>query len=201
MQKLVAATVIAYCIALPRLTAAQANVILNYTGNDFTSFFSPYTGTDKVTETIILATQLGDNLNFASVTPLAFSLSDGVQTIDNSNGSIAVPFRFSTSATGAITKWETIVFLSADDSNRIFSLNNIPSEAFVEDGGQIHFPPPQGFAANGNNPGIWTITTVPEPPTVFDLSAGLLGLGLLWWWRRRSRSWTRHHSSTGPAPT
>lgn len=68
-RKVVAGAVIVQGLALLDLSGAHADVILTYTGNDFTIFTAPYTATDKVTASITLANPLGDNLNLATVTP------------------------------------------------------------------------------------------------------------------------------------
>jgi hypothetical protein len=104
-RKVVAGAVMVQGLALLGLSAANANVILTYTGKDFTNFTAPYTGTDMVTAAITLANPLGDNLNLAPVTPLAFSLSDGVQTVTNNTPSLNTSFEFSTNAVGVIDGW------------------------------------------------------------------------------------------------
>ena len=73
-KALVACVVLAQGLSLLALSAAHASVILTYTGNDFTTFVSPYTGTDKVTATITLASALGPNFS-GFVAPISFSLS------------------------------------------------------------------------------------------------------------------------------
>ncbi|HEY4757889.1 MAG TPA: hypothetical protein VIH43_04970, partial [Chthoniobacterales bacterium] len=67
------------------LTAAavQATLITyTYTGTPFTTVNGPYTTSDKVTGFVELMSALGPNLGpgLTSVTPLAFSFFDGVQT-------------------------------------------------------------------------------------------------------------------------
>jgi hypothetical protein len=177
--KLATGAALALGIALLSSPAAKANVILAYTGNVFTVFSAPYTGTDKVTASITLANPLGDNLNFASVTPLAFSLSDGVQTITNELTQRA-SFIFSTDSTGTIILWNVAAFTPTSTSDEIATINNIRTTAdFTVRSGPIE-------SSVNNDPGTWTVTTVPVPePPLSNLAAfGVLGLAFFW---RRGR--------------
>ena len=54
-----------------------------YTGNHFTDVTGPYTTSDFVTAMVTLAGPLGANMPLTEVTPTAFTLFDGVQTITN----------------------------------------------------------------------------------------------------------------------
>jgi hypothetical protein len=108
-RMMVAGAVIVQGLAWLGLSAAHANVILTYTGNDFTSFTAPYTATDKVTATITLAIPLGNGVN-EHVAPLAFTLNDGVQTITNILPMLGVTFfTFSTDNEGNIFRWQVEV--------------------------------------------------------------------------------------------
>src|SRR5512133_765730 len=75
-----------------------------YTGNHFTDVSGPYTTSDFVTAMVTLAGPLGANMPLTQVTPTAFTLSDGVQTISNLNG-VRVFMFFATNARGAIAEW------------------------------------------------------------------------------------------------
>jgi hypothetical protein len=68
--------------ALSALGAAQstADTIYTYTGKPFTSAISPYTTNDFISGSFDLATPLGNNVPLTTITPTAFSFSDGVQT-------------------------------------------------------------------------------------------------------------------------
>jgi hypothetical protein len=169
-------------IALLGLPAAHADLILTYTGNDFTFAIPPYTDTDNVTASITLAAPLGDNQNSVNVTPIAFSLTDGVRTIDNNTPPMTTAFIFSTDAVGMITEWE--VFASVGDiNNRIETLDLGGDRVF-----DSTILTQSIIAGNTASPGRWTApltaTPTPEPATVTVLGAGLLGLVLL---RRRRR--------------
>jgi len=177
--KLATGAALALGIALLSSPAAKANVILAYTGNVFTVFSAPYTGTDKVTASITLANPLGDNLNFVPVTPLAFSMSDGEQTLTNETTLHATNFAFSTDSTGAISLW--VISAGTPDGNEILSEREtgLAEDFALANGGQSE-------ASNRSHPGIWTETTAPVPaPPLSNLAAfGVLGLAFFW---RRGR--------------
>jgi hypothetical protein len=109
--KAVAGAVMVQGLALLGLPAAHANVILTYTGNDFTSFTpplgspgQPYTGTDKVTASITLANPLGDSFK-GFVSPIAFTINDGVHTFTQSSILATHLFEFMTDPAGTIQQW------------------------------------------------------------------------------------------------
>ena len=90
-----------------------------YTGKPFTELATgPYTSSDFVTAMMTLASPLPPSA-FTSVTPLAFSISDGVQTITNLNVSVAV-FAFTTGGAGRIANWTVLV---TTDSGNFISTN------------------------------------------------------------------------------
>ena len=67
-----------------------------YTGNPFTFVTGSYSTSDFVTAMITLASPLAANTPLTAVTPIAFSLSDGVQTFNGPNPLIGFIFRFAT---------------------------------------------------------------------------------------------------------
>jgi hypothetical protein len=186
--KTVAAAAVAACFTLLGSPAARANVILTYTGNDFNSFSAgqtTYTTADKVTASINLASPLGDDHPFFTVTPLAFSISDGVQTLTNKTPGVGDVFVFETNSTGVITFWDFHAGVGATSTVGSVNLLFPPGEVF--DFGNMTLPT-IGFqqGAVHGDPGSFIATTVPEPPTVSLLGGGLLSLSLLWLRRRRS---------------
>jgi hypothetical protein len=132
---------------------AEANTILMYTGNDFTRSVSPYTSTDNVTATITLASALGDNFS-GGVTPLAFSLRDGVQSFSSSSPLIGGVFTFRTDGVGSITEWLVAVFAPPDAE---IETENQPGA--VGDIGTLMRGSPSSFGTVGN-PGVWTTTHI-----------------------------------------
>src|SRR5947207_9447252 len=89
------------------LTAAAVQatpITYTYTGTPFTTVTGPYTTKDKVTGSVELMNPLGPNMSLTSVTPLAFSFFDGVQTIHSSTSNFAT-ICFATGRARAITPW------------------------------------------------------------------------------------------------
>jgi len=101
--------VAALSLAYP--ASVQASVTYQYTGNHFTEVSGPYTTSMFVTAMVTLAAPLGANLpEFTDVTPIAFTLFDGVQTLSSSTPGIAFDtFQFGTNAAGQITSWQVSV--------------------------------------------------------------------------------------------
>jgi len=187
-KNLATGAALALGLALLGSPAAHADVILTYSGNGFTVFTPRYNSSDRVTATITLANPLGDNLNLASVTPLAFSISDGVQIIPNTFPAITSVFQFTTDDNGDITAWFINVIQTQFIDDSIIAQN---FSLAISDRGQLN---PQQSAMNTLAPGSWTVPSaapVTEPPTVTVLGAGLLGLGLVWWRRRQNRDFAQ----------
>jgi len=77
-----------------------------YTGNPFTTATGNYTTSDFVSGMLTLAGPLAANMPLTAVTPIAFSFSDGVQTLTQSDVRFPGLFFFATGPSGAITQWE-----------------------------------------------------------------------------------------------
>jgi len=91
---LLALTAAAALIAYPASVQADP-ITYMYTGNPFTDVNGPYTTSDFVTALVRLASPLAPNMPLTTVSPIAFTLSDGVQTITNLSNS-GFLFQFAT---------------------------------------------------------------------------------------------------------
>jgi hypothetical protein len=97
-------------LAVGFLTAASVQAVpttYQYTGNPFTEATGPYTTSDFVSAMVTLAGPLAPNFN-GTVTPTAFTFSDGVQTITNLTSGFTF-FNFVTGPTGQIINWMAFV--------------------------------------------------------------------------------------------
>ena len=83
-----------------------------YTGNPFTNVEGVYTTSDFVSGMVTLAGPLAPNIPLTSVSPTAFTFSDGVQTFTNLTPSVDFSFAFATGPTGAIILWNVHVATS-----------------------------------------------------------------------------------------
>ena len=155
--------------------ANAANVTYTYTGNDFTSTTLPssYTTSDSVTGFITLAAPLAANINSfpaTSLTPVSFSISNGVQTINTlASGDY---FGFKTDASGNISQWQVAV----NGTNLHISTVNFPGVLGVFDSTSNNAD--TDGAQNLNLAGTWSISAVPEADTYAMMVAGLGLIGL-----------------------
>jgi len=154
-----------------------------YTGNPFTFVESPYTTSDFVTAMITLAGPLGANMPLTEVTPIAFTLSDGVQTITNHGPGFVffTSFLFATDASGAISMWSAVVENIHDfGATGAIVTNNDPTD--IHDSGIVI---PEGgpfvLGANELTPGEWSgPTSAPDPGSTLSLmTLALMALGLV----------------------
>jgi hypothetical protein len=85
----------------------------HYTGNHFTDAHGPYTTSDFVTAMVTLAGPLGANMPLTEVHPIAFTVTDGVQTITQLD-TRGFGFFMSTDAFGHIAAWRFDALLGPD---------------------------------------------------------------------------------------
>lgn len=196
--RLAAGTAIAAVMAHTPISGAKAGVTYTYTGNDFISYSSgPFSPTDAVTASITLADPLGDSLDQSAVTPISFTIGDGVSTITNATATSAT-ILFSTDGDGDIDGWTISVGLVSAKIG-IGSFDNSPYSGEptlptydigctnISDG--YCTAADQGYVLT--DPGTWaaTVDAVPEPASLALMAVSVLGSGFVS--RRRNRSQPR----------
>ena len=152
-----------------------------YTGNPFTVVSGPYTTSDFVTAMITLASPLGANMPLTEVTPTAFTLSDGVQTITNHGpGLLLTSFLFATDASGAISMWGVNVERIHNATTGAIVTNNDPTD-IADVGIVIPEGGPFVLGANVLTPGVWSVSgSVPDSGSTLSLmTLTLVALGLV----------------------
>jgi hypothetical protein len=154
-------------------SSAFADTTYVYTGTDFTFDISPYTASEMVTGSITLSAPLADNLPLSFVLPVAFSFSDGVQTLSYANTN-SDTFVVSTNARGDITNW----YISVAAVVSGIPLELIETSALIGDYGLSAIAVPGSFVgAYTASPGMWS--PVPEASTWAMMAVGFVGLGVL----------------------
>jgi hypothetical protein len=152
-----------------------------YKGNPFTTVSGPYTTSDFVTAMVTLAGPLGANMPLTQVTPTAFTLSDGVQTLSNLDNGVVATFLFGTDASGAIVEWAVAVGVIDGTTLRNITTNESPPGGHFDEG--TFFTPHQGreLGFNSLSPGVWSATSaVPDAESTLSLMAlTLVALGLV----------------------
>jgi hypothetical protein len=183
-------------------SAAHADVVYEYSGNNFASFYGGYTSDDSISGRLAFAFALGDNFNLASVNPTSFSFSDGVQTISNTSPALAfTQFLISTNAAGDITDWEISLHEWSGTGQRVI-VTTFPSPLYVDTAGfvaNVGWAPSVTAAAYSFTPGVWwqptegaapaagrPVSGVPEPSTWAMMILGFAGIGFMAY-RRRSQ--------------
>jgi hypothetical protein len=185
---------------------STADTIYTYTGAHFTHVISPYTTNDFVSGSFDLATPLGNNFPLATISPMSFSFSDGVQTIASPSQPSAIIFRFQvqTGSSGVPVAWVIVVSNFSPTNNQVgtcasatFPLPQQCNPPTIDFGFTSLVPittNPSG-SSPFDSPGSWTITTTPVPgPTIGSGLTGfiLAGGGLLVWWRVRRKTGKSH---------
>lgn len=153
-------------------TVNAASTTYTYTGNNFNSVKGPYTTSDSVSGSITLADALASNLaGFTTVSPTSFSFSDGINTVTNTTANVGSLFAFKTDALGNIFQWQVSVYTGSVFTFSIATVNapglyGLDDHVFVNSGNTA-------YGQILNNPGTWTVATVPEPETYAMILAGL----------------------------
>jgi hypothetical protein len=166
----------AFLLPLPMM----ADTTYTYTGNDFVFATPPYNPSDSITGWFTVATALPDNLNDAGglydITSqvTAFSLSDGVQTIDNANASFS-QFGVVTDGNGDLFAW---VFGAKVASGTGATTGLVESEGVAGGMGNDVADLNSSEAFNAT-PGTWAESSsslTPEPSNFLLLLTGLASM-------------------------
>jgi hypothetical protein len=187
-------TLFVVLIGIGSFGSARADVVYEYSGNNFTSLSSLYMSGDSITGSLAFASPLGDSLNLASVNPTSFSFSDGVQTISNTSTLAFTPqFLISSNVSGDIIGWSIIVNewtssgLLGDITTT--SLGGGDTAGFIANAG---LAPSITGQAYSYTPGVWVgspvspVATTPLPPSWTMMLIGLAGFGFSAY-RRKSK--------------
>ena len=181
---------------------ANALTTYTYTGNVFDTIADEtppggsYDNTMFVSGSFSLATPLVMDFLFGNITPLAFSFTDGRNTLTNFNSTI-VEFLVGTDSSGNIDEWGINVFVDfpsivVGQQAKSISTSTILSSDKGEISEIFNVDSVGSFAASSDSaenavPGSWirtTIAAVPEPSSLLLFTSGLLGLPIV---RRKFR--------------
>jgi len=171
---LLAVTITAALISQPMFAVPTTYV---YTGNPFTTAQAPYSTSDFVTVRVTLARPLGANMPITVVTPLAFSFSDGVQTITKNTATITA-FYFATGPLAQPTTWD-VAALIGPAFPEIITYGSYDDPTISIDTARITFT---GFASILGAPGSWGVLPPPTPDpgsSLALLSLSLTALGVV----------------------
>ena len=148
-----------------------------YTGNPFTIATGPYTTSDFVTVMFTLAGPLAPNMPLTLITPLTYTLSDGVQTLTGDPQPFAL-FLVETGGGGNITHW-WIFNITTTNASPFIESRNLAGRLILDFAGLSQIGATFGF--NSNVPGIWTRapSVADSGSTISIMTLTLTALGLL----------------------
>ena len=163
-------------------SSAWALVIYTYRGNPFETANGPYTTNDRVRATLTLRDPLPRNFPLTNVTNFpgfSLNMSDGVQTLSEDSGLGGALLQ--TDFLARILQWDVSVSSQSFDGIDTKNRNN-----FITDRGFMDLGPNTTRGDNQDNPGTWTCSLPPCPPSSpipAPSTMSLLGQA----WRRDSR--------------
>jgi len=184
--------------ALPSISAL-ADTIYSYQGNPFEIVGYtgcgcgpglPFTTDDFVSGSFTVSTPLRANRPFSSIEPIAFSFSNGVDTLTSNDSFFNFIFEVGTDSTGAITRWYIVMetagippgYYGISTANTVFGGNPYIADSGLTPTTPV-ISPYDVFGDNGNDPGTWTVSettpSTPEPSSIVLLGSGMVGLATL----------------------
>jgi len=168
------------CLGPSSGPAQAAETSYTYTGNTFTEFPTALSCPPicNVTGWFTVGDPLLPNLNGATISPLAFSMSSSGTTLTDSLSAYS-SLMVSTDGSGAITAWSWVEVGPASSPTARILTENEPGIAADDVRLSAYGVEPLPFVGQrvgqiSNDPGIWTESDVPEPRL-----GGLFGIGLL----------------------
>ena len=184
--------VLLFLLSLGFVTTVSADVTYEYTGNDFTTVFTPsgagpYTTSDFISGSFTVASPLAADFT-GTINPVSFSFTDGVQTITNLNYLPSLStFGVQTDNNGNIQYWA----ISVDSLGNLIATVSIGSSQVglivlppntETDKADVLSGPPLDTSygmSNTNNPGSWNdLSATPEPSSTILWLTGIFGIGL-----------------------
>src|SRR4029453_2785717 len=175
---------------------ARADTIYTFTGQPFTFFFGDFSCPPEcsLTGSFTVAQPLPPNRDLAPITPLAFTFTDGLRVINQTNPGLVIrpnSFDFGTDASGKIKSWDVFVAKQTNNiidilrtANRspefLFNFNQSSEEVF-----QSEITGVANTAFPNEPPGDWAV--VPEPTTLLLFGTSMAGVGMARWRPRRRK--------------
>jgi len=161
------------CVLVTSASAAFCDVaVYSYAGNWFQDFYTPHPPNPWTTNNRIIASFTVPapllNSNYGvQLTPLTYSISDGVFTLTPTNSSADV-FRISSNSSGQIVDWLIVVVASAILNDNSISTASVTN---VDQATDVYFN-----TAKNSTAGSWRMSIVPtpEPASLITLSFGLV---------------------------
>ena len=182
------AAILLVCIVSP---AAKADTVYTYTGQPFTFINQPHKPGDRVTGSFTMADPLPSNLTDATIEPVAFSFTDGVNTFSSSlldyyGNPLSGDFlSFFTDAQGNITRYAVFLnytFSPGDPPSYLEMKNDPLIDGRVEGMGDeagIELPSIDIASSNFVAGAFTTQEAVPSSVTPEPSSIALLGTGVV----------------------
>ena len=165
LSKILLALTAVVALSLAHPASVQAvPTTYQYTGNPFTDVSGSYTTSMFVTVMVTLASPLAANMPLTAVTPLAFSVSDGVQTFTTIG--FGSGFRFATGPSGNITNW----LVEVTDNLELDGIITVPAADIGINFGDR--------GENSGHPGHWRSAVPDAGSSLALLSLSLTALGV-----------------------